>query len=84
MNTRKAEGERSIPTGVSLPSDLIAAAKAYAKAGGYGGLSGLTRHLLTVALADAGQATQNASNQAKRKGKQEVERAVKKMSRGNN
>lgn len=84
MNTRKTEGEKSVPTGVSLPQDLIIAAKAYAKAGGYGGLSGLTRHLITVCLAEAGQATQGASDMAKRKGKQEVKRAKAKMRRGNN
>lgn len=84
MKTPKTEGEKSVPTGVSLPQDLIVAAKAYAKAGGYGGLSGLTRHLLTICLAEAGQAAQGASDEAKRKGKQEVSRAKEKMRRGNN
>jgi hypothetical protein len=84
MKTPKTEGEKSVATGVSLPQDLIVAAKAYAKAGGYGGLSGLTRHLLTVCLAEAGQAAQSASNKAERKGKQEVKRAKEQMRRGNN
>jgi hypothetical protein len=84
MKTPKTEGEKSVPTGVSLPQDLILSAKAYAKAGGYGGLSGLTRHLLTVCLAEAGQAAQDASDKAKHKGKQKVKRAKEKMRRGNN
>jgi len=84
MKTPKTEGEKSVATGVSLPQDLIVAAKAYAKAGGYGGLSGLTRHLITICLAEAGQAAQGASDKAKRKGKQEVKRAKDKMRRGNN
>ena len=84
MKTPKTEGEKSVATGVSLPQDLIVAAKAHAKAGGYGGLSGLTRHLLTVCLAEAGQAAQGASDKAKRKGKHQVESAVKKLRHGNN
>jgi hypothetical protein len=84
MKTPKAAGEKSVATGVSLPQDLITAAKAYAKAGGYGGLSGLTRHLITVCLAEAGQSAQSASNKAERKGKQQVKRAEEKMRRGKN
>jgi hypothetical protein len=84
MKIPKTAGEKSVATGVSLPQDLITAAKAYAKAGGYGGLSGLTRHLITVCLAEAGQSAQDASDEAERKGKQEVKRGKEKMRRSNN
>lgn len=81
MNYRKPDGEKAVPTGISLPRDLIEDAKTHAKAGGYGGLSGLTRHLLTTYLAQAGQAVESASRKAEAKGKKEVKRALGK-SRG--
>ena len=71
-----------MPTGISLPRDLIQEAKAHARAGGYGGLSGLTRHLLTTYLAEAGQSAQDASDKAERKRKQQVKKGVKKMRGG--
>jgi hypothetical protein len=76
MTTRKTEGEKAVPTGISLPSDLITQAKAYAKAGGYGGLSGLARHLITRHLAEAAEVTEQASRKAEAKGKKEVKRAL--------
>jgi hypothetical protein len=82
MNTRKTDGEKAVPTGISLPRDLIEEAKQHAKAGGYGGLSGLTRHLLTTYLAQAGEAAEGASRKAEAKGKKEVERALSKHRRG--
>jgi hypothetical protein len=78
MNYRKPDGEKAVPTGISLPRDLIEDAKAHAKAGGYGGLSGLTRHLLTTYLAQAGEAVEQASRKAEAKGKKEVKRALRK------
>jgi hypothetical protein len=78
MNTRKPDGEKAVPTGISLPRDLIEDAKAHAKTGGYGGLSGLTRHLLTIYLAEAAQAAEEASQKAKAKSKKEVKRGFKK------
>jgi hypothetical protein len=84
MSAKKSADERAVPTGISLPGNLIVRAKAYAAAGGYGGLSGLARHLLTVCLAEAGQSAQGASNKAERKGKQEVKRGKEKMRRSNN
>ena len=82
MNNRKPVGEKAVPTGISLPRDLIEEAKQYARKGGYGGLSGLTRHLLTTYLAEAGQAVEKASRKAEAKGKKEVERALGKQRRG--
>jgi hypothetical protein len=79
MNTRKTDGEKSQPAGIALPRDLIAGGKAYAKRHGYGGLSGLTRHLLTTYLAEAAQTAQDASQQAKTKGKQQVSSAARKL-----
>jgi len=79
MNTRKTDGEKSHPAGIALPRDLIAEGKAYAKRHGYGGLSGLTRHLLTTYLADAAQAAQDASQQAKAKGQKKVSNAARKL-----
>jgi hypothetical protein len=79
MNTRKTDGEKSQPAGIALPRDLIADGKAYAKRHGYGGLSGLTRHLLTTYLAEAAEAAQDASQQAKSKGKQQVSSAARKL-----
>lgn len=81
MNATKPDGEKAVPTGISLPRDLITEAKAYAKAGGFGGLSGLTRHLLTIYLAEAAQAAQSASENAKTKGKKEVKRGLEKVRR---
>lgn len=78
----KPEGQKAVPTGISLPRDLIQEAKAHARAGGYGGLSGLTRHLLTTYLAEAGQSAQDASDKAERKRKQQVKKGVKKMRGG--
>ena len=81
MNTRKPDGEKSHPAGIALPRDLIEGGKAYAKLHGYGGLSGLTRHLLTTYLAKAAEAAEAASHDAKKKGKKEVKRGFKKASR---
>ena len=82
MNTLKPDGEKAVPTGISLPRDLIERAKQHARAGGYGGLSGLTRHLLTTYLAEAGQAVEKVSRKAEAKGKKEVKRALGKQRRG--
>jgi hypothetical protein len=82
MSNRKTEGEKAVPTGISLPRDLIEEAKQHARAGGYGGLSGLTRHLLTTYLAEAGQAVEKVSRKAEAKGKKEVKRALGKQRRG--
>lgn len=81
MNKRKTDGEKAVPAGISLPRDLIEGGRAYAKAGGYGGLSGLTRHLLTTYLAEAAQAAEEASENAKTKGKKEVKRGLEKVRR---
>ena len=78
MNTRKPDGEKAVPAGISLPRDLIEGGRAHARAGGYGGLSGLTRHLLTTYLAEAGQAVEKVSRKAEAKGKKEVKRALRK------
>jgi hypothetical protein len=83
MSAKKSAGERAVPTGISLPGNLVVRAKAYAAASGYGGLSGLTRHLLTTYLATAADSVQQASNKAKRNGNKEVKRGIKKMRRGN-
>lgn len=82
MNTRKTEGEKAVPAGISLSRNLIERGRAFAYAGGYGGLSGLTRHLLTTYLADAGQSAQDASGKAERKRKHQVKKGVKKMRGG--
>jgi len=79
MNAKKPDGEKAVPTGISLPGDLIQQAKAYAKAGGYGGLSGLTRHLLTTYLAKAAEAAQEVSQEAKAKGQKKVASGKKKI-----
>lgn len=79
MNTRKTDGEKSQPAGIALPRDLIAVGREYAKRHGYGGLSGLTRHLLTEYLADAANSAQQASQQAKRKAKEKVASGKKKF-----
>ena len=79
MNTRKTDGEKSQPAGIALPRDLIHDGRAYAKQHGYGGLSGLTRHLLTTYLADAAEAAQDASQEAKAKGKKKVASARRKI-----
>lgn len=76
VNTRKPDGEKSVPAGISLPRELIEDGRAHAKAGGYGGLSGLTRHLLTTYLAQAAKSVEQASRQAEAKGKKEVKRAL--------
>lgn len=81
MNNRKKHGDKAVPTGISLPRDLIEKAKAYAKEGGYGGLSGLTRHLLTTSLAQVAEVADSASKSAKAKGKKEVKRGLKKAAR---
>ena len=81
MNKRKTEGEKSHPAGIALPRNLIADGKAYAKLHGYGGLSGLTRHLLTTYLAKATQAAQQGSQDAKAKGKKKVGNAARKLSK---
>jgi hypothetical protein len=78
---KKPDGERAIPTGISLPRDLIETAKAHARAGGYGGLSGLTRHLLTTYLGEAAKSAENASQKAKAEGKKEVKRGFEKATR---
>ena len=72
MNKRKTEGEKSHPAGIALPRDLIMVGREYAKRHGYGGLSGLTRHLLTEYLRDAAEAAQQASKSAKRKAKDKI------------
>lgn len=82
MTPRKPPGEISTPTGISLPLDLIAKAKEYAKNRGYGGLSGLARHLITTHLAKAAEAAEEASQTAKKKGKKKVSRAVGKLRNG--
>ena len=79
MNTRKTDGEKSQPAGIALPRDLIKDGRAYAKQHGYGGLSGLTRHLLTTYLAQAAEAAQDASQQAKAKGQKKVTNAAGKL-----
>jgi len=79
MNTRKPEGEKAHPAGISLPRDLIADGKAHAKTHGYGGLSGLTRHLLTTYLAETAQAAEDASHAAKKKGKAKIKNAAGKL-----
>ena len=79
MNTRKTDGEKSQPAGIALPRDLIHDGRAYAKQHGYGGLSGLTRHLLTTYLAQAAEAAENASQDAKAKGKNKVSNAARKL-----
>jgi hypothetical protein len=79
MSAKKPDGEKAIPTGISLPGDLITRAKAYAAAGGYGGLSGLARHLITTHLAKAAQAAEDASQQAEAKGKKKVTSARRKL-----
>jgi uncharacterized protein YycO len=82
MSAKKPDGEKAIPTGISLPGDLITRAKAYAAAGGYGGLSGLARHLITTHLAKVAEATENASQAAKQKGKKKVSNASRKLGKG--
>jgi hypothetical protein len=79
MSAKKPDGEKAIPTGISLPGDLITRAKAYAAAGGYGGLSGLARHLITTHLAKAAQAAEEASQATKTKGKRKVSNARRKL-----
>jgi hypothetical protein len=79
MSAKKPDGEKAIPTGISLPGDLITRAKAYAAAGGYGGLSGLARHLITTHLAKAAQAAEDASQATKTKGKKKVSNARRKL-----
>jgi hypothetical protein len=78
---KKPDGEKAVPTGISLPRDLIDTAKAHARAGGYGGLSGLTRHLLTTYLGEAAKSAEDASQKAEAKGKKEVKRGFKKATR---
>jgi len=84
MSARKPDGEKAVPTGISLPGDLITRAKAYAAAGGYGGLSGLARHLITTHLAKAAEAAQDASQQAKKKGNAQVKNAARKLRKRRN
>ncbi len=79
MNTRKTDGEKSHPAGIALPRDLIEVGREYAKKHGYGGLSGLTRHLLTTYLAKTAQAAEDASQAAKKKGKKKVASARRKI-----
>jgi hypothetical protein len=79
MNTRKTDGEKSRPAGIALPRDLIETGREYAKQHGYGGLSGLTRHLLTTYFAKAAQAAEDASQQAKAKGKKKVSNTARKL-----
>ena len=79
MNTRKTDGEKSQPAGIALPRDLIEVGREYAKRHGYGGLSGLTRHLLTTYLAQAAEAAQDAGQSAKHKGKKKVASATRKL-----
>lgn len=69
MTTKKTEGEKAVPTGISLPRDLIEEAKSHAKAKGYGGLSGLARHLLTTYLAEVAKEAEAAGQREKAKGK---------------
>jgi hypothetical protein len=84
MNTRKTDGEKSQPAGIALPRDLIHDGRAYAKQHGYGGLSGLTRHLLTTYLAEAAHAAEQASHQAKKKGDAKVKNAARKLRKRRN
>jgi hypothetical protein len=84
MSAKKSDDERAIPTGISLPGNLIVRAKAYAAAGGYGGLSGLARHLITTHLAKSAESAQDASQQAKKKGKKKVTKAARKLRKRTN
>jgi hypothetical protein len=79
MNVRKTPGEKSQPAGIALPRDLIEAGRTYAKQHGHGGLSGLTRHLLTTYLAKAAEAAQEVSQEAKAKGQKKVASGTKKV-----
>jgi hypothetical protein len=79
MSAKKPDGEKAVPTGISLPGDLIIRAKAYAAAGGYGGLSGLARHLITTHLAKFAQEAQDASQKTKAEGEKKVSNAARKL-----
>jgi hypothetical protein len=81
LMNKKPDGEKAVPTGISLPRDLIDTAKAHARAGGYGGLSGLTRHLLTTYLGEAAKSAEDASQKAQAKGKKEVKRGFEAATR---
>lgn len=82
MNTRKTDGEKSHPAGIALPRDLIAEGRDYAKLHGYGGLSGLARHLITTHLAKAAETAKEASQAAKKKGQKKVASASRKLRKG--
>jgi len=77
MNTRKTDGEKSQPAGIALPRDLIHDGRAYAKQHGYGGLSGLTRHLLTTYLAQAAEAAQDAGQKKVASARRKIGKARK-------
>lgn len=79
MNHRKTHPEKSVPAGISLPRQLIDAGRNYAKQGGYGGLSGLTRHLLTTLFAEATEEAEQARQSTKAKGKHKVKSALRKV-----
>jgi hypothetical protein len=77
MSAKKPDGEKAIPTGISLPGDLIIRAKAYAAARGYGGLSGLARHLITTHLAQAAEAAQDAGKKKVASARRKIGKARK-------
>ena len=77
MNTRKTDGEKSQPAGIALPRDLIEVGREYAKRHGYGGLSGLTRHLLTTYLAQAAEAAQDAGKKKVASARRKIGKARK-------
>jgi hypothetical protein len=79
MNRRKTDDEKSTPAGISLPKELIESGRVFAKAGGYGGLSGLTRHLLTTFLDEAAQSAESASESAKAKAHEKVKSGLRKI-----
>jgi hypothetical protein len=82
MNTRKTHEEKSHPAGIALPRELIERGRTYAKKHGHGGLSGLTRHLLTEFLANTAESMQNSSRIAEDAGHYKIQKALKQISKG--
>jgi hypothetical protein len=81
MKPRKTHEEKSHPAGIALPRELIERSRAYAKEHGHGGLSGLTRHLLTEFLARAAETMQGSSRAAEDAGNQKIKKALKQISK---
>ena len=72
MNPKKPKHLKSVPAGISLEPALTKRAKAVAVAEGYGSLSAYVRFVLTQALNEAADASQEAGEAHKKAAKRKL------------